>query len=828
MHALRPAPQPPADVTRFRLAMPETQPYLFFYLHTAIFQYRVISAAQLPANHVVSNITFISSLTALATEAMAPSSCSQPAWPLYTDLEIHGRQFRLLEIVSAEPSIVCKLEVSELGKDQHFHALSYVWGDPEQTDTVSVNGNSIQVTRNLADALRHAPGHLKPTGGSIRIWADAICINQRDDNEKKHQVPLMKDIYSLADIVICWLGPYNEDVFKAMDCIEVIARERCSRGSDGSGDEVEVKLRDVARTLRPEVARFSRVVNQAWEELDTSENVDPRKLIELFARVQDASPTGSIRSVVACISDILDDPGRIIPNHRAWTTHLKSSGILAMASLSTWKKFENGIFEAAPAPNGPEDAVEEFRVGFTKLLEHGFFGRKLKESVSDLRAHVTWLEEEVIYVGSTLNLEWLKQHRLIYEPVEDLNFHESGLSSMVDMLLLPYWKRVWIFQEIVLGTQPMFACGNRSISWASLESVLSWAEWFASTRPEQRPDFIPHRTWSLLNGLLVEGFSHLRHVAQARASIRNLRRMDATAGVRVPDDRAAGAARDCWGNSCTLTATDPRDHFYGFLGLSPLDLVPDYGPTKSVGQVCADFMVAYIDEYRRDFGPNNKTGGELQPLQQAGIGNGWFFFPGTPSWAPNYPGLALVRNDSRIRFGTPIFVHHRTLLGHELFGEFPKAEVMGSRMLVPAIKLDKITSVGPLRHEYANLTSDSTSEHVVAWALDFAMSREKYVTGSQPLEALYGALLYDAVWEFEQKEESVYQKVPFQGYASLAHVLIASSSRKDGPGYSNDRRLWAEGASYLRKVLNGKNVRASPSLESKAARNPENSLLTLS
>ncbi|KAM5341260.1 hypothetical protein ACJ41O_015369 [Fusarium nematophilum] len=591
---------------------------------------------------------------------MAPSSCSQPAWPLYTDLEIHGRQFRLLEIVSAEPSIVCKLEVSELGKDQHFHALSYVWGDPEQTDTVSVNGNSIQVTRNLADALRHAPGHLKPTGGSIRIWADAICINQRDDNEKKHQVPLMKDIYSLADIVICWLGPYNEDVFKAMDCIEVIARERCSRGSDGSGDEVEVKLRDVARTLRPEVARFSRVVNQAWEELDTSENVDPRKLIELFARVQDASPTGSIRSVVACISDILDDPGRIIPNHRAWTTHLKSSGILAMASLSTWKKFENGIFEAAPAPNGPEDAVEEFRVGFTKLLEHGFFGRKLKESVSDLRAHVTWLEEEVIY---------------------------------------------------------------------------------------------------------------------ARASIRNLRRMDATAGVRVPDDRAAGAARDCWGNSCTLTATDPRDHFYGFLGLSPLDLVPDYGPTKSVGQVCADFMVAYIDEYRRDFGPNNKTGGELQPLQQAGIGNGWFFFPGTPSWAPNYPGLALVRNDSRIRFGTPIFVHHRTLLGHELFGEFPKAEVMGSRMLVPAIKLDKITSVGPLRHEYANLTSDSTSEHVVAWALDFAMSREKYVTGSQPLEALYGALLYDAVWEFEQKEESVYQKVPFQGYASLAHVLIASSSR---------------------------------------------------
>jgi hypothetical protein len=35
---------------------------------------------------------------------------------------------------------------------------------------------------------------------------DAICINQKDDVEKATQIPLMKEIYSLAEEVVIWLG----------------------------------------------------------------------------------------------------------------------------------------------------------------------------------------------------------------------------------------------------------------------------------------------------------------------------------------------------------------------------------------------------------------------------------------------------------------------------------------------------------------------------------------------------------------------------------------------------------------------------------------------
>jgi hypothetical protein len=38
------------------------------------------------------------------------------------------------------------------------------------------------------------------------IWADAVCINQADDEEKSWQVRMMGDVYRNADRVLIWLG----------------------------------------------------------------------------------------------------------------------------------------------------------------------------------------------------------------------------------------------------------------------------------------------------------------------------------------------------------------------------------------------------------------------------------------------------------------------------------------------------------------------------------------------------------------------------------------------------------------------------------------------
>lgn len=89
-----------------------------------------------------------------------------------------------------------------------YSALSYVWGDPKHVCDIAINGKMAKITKSLANALRSIRKNTK-----IRvIWADAICINQQDFDEKSWQVQEMAAIYKRADRVISWLGPATVQV----------------------------------------------------------------------------------------------------------------------------------------------------------------------------------------------------------------------------------------------------------------------------------------------------------------------------------------------------------------------------------------------------------------------------------------------------------------------------------------------------------------------------------------------------------------------------------------------------------------------------------------
>lgn len=73
---------------------------------------------------------------------------------LYHELDHLRDEIRLLQIITVEPQIVCKLSNLTLLDDPVFDALSYTWGDANQRDEIVVNGTTISVTTNLAQAIR--------------------------------------------------------------------------------------------------------------------------------------------------------------------------------------------------------------------------------------------------------------------------------------------------------------------------------------------------------------------------------------------------------------------------------------------------------------------------------------------------------------------------------------------------------------------------------------------------------------------------------------------------------------------------------------------------
>jgi hypothetical protein len=144
---------------------------------------------------------------------------------IYPTRILSGRLFRLLFIypsLSADQQLECYCLPFEIDAAPSYDALSYVWGtpDPSTDECMYCNGEATATGFELARALRRLR---LPTSTRI-VWVDAICINQKDKEEKSYQVPLMGSIYSLARRVVVWLGPGDlVQVNEAAQCVRLIA-----------------------------------------------------------------------------------------------------------------------------------------------------------------------------------------------------------------------------------------------------------------------------------------------------------------------------------------------------------------------------------------------------------------------------------------------------------------------------------------------------------------------------------------------------------------------------------------------------------------------------
>ncbi|KAI8628880.1 heterokaryon incompatibility protein-domain-containing protein [Xylariaceae sp. FL1651] len=151
----------------------------------------------------------------------------------YSPLLQERREIRLLRLqpsASFDDPIQCSLFHAFLGAAPEYEALSYVWGHLEFTQEISLDGRPFKITKNLECALRH----LRQVSAERVLWVDALCINQADVAERSHQVTLMKDIYSLCERDLAWLGPNPGSI-------------RVPRPEPGAGSDEEAKALEEAR-----------------------------------------------------------------------------------------------------------------------------------------------------------------------------------------------------------------------------------------------------------------------------------------------------------------------------------------------------------------------------------------------------------------------------------------------------------------------------------------------------------------------------------------------------------------------------------------------------
>jgi hypothetical protein len=116
------------------------------------------------------------------------------------------RSIRLIQLLPGDDvGIRCELYETTLELSKSLYkALSYTWHTPQdsQKAIISCNGRTLRIGTNLYAALRRLKQRTQP----VTLWVDFLCINQADDEERTHQVSMMRDIFANCNEVIIWLG----------------------------------------------------------------------------------------------------------------------------------------------------------------------------------------------------------------------------------------------------------------------------------------------------------------------------------------------------------------------------------------------------------------------------------------------------------------------------------------------------------------------------------------------------------------------------------------------------------------------------------------------
>ena len=147
----------------------------------------------------------------------------------YRPLDLQSHEIRILELRwqrsptrGGEPSVgsfMGDLEHVSLVNPGPYIALSYCWGNRNSSHLLDISPGpglplrAVKITDNLDSALWAVWNRKRDGETHLRIWVDAICINQNDLYERSQQVQVMRQIYSKATSVVAWVDPFDYNVF---------------------------------------------------------------------------------------------------------------------------------------------------------------------------------------------------------------------------------------------------------------------------------------------------------------------------------------------------------------------------------------------------------------------------------------------------------------------------------------------------------------------------------------------------------------------------------------------------------------------------------------
>ncbi|CAN9286406.1 unnamed protein product [Alternaria alternata] len=282
--------------------------------------------------------------------------------------------------------------------------------------------------------------------------------------------------------------------------------------------------------------------------------------------------------------------------------------------------------EIPEVQNGKRVWIDSLCINQNDIEEKSYEVKRMRDIYSHADRVISWLGEDTEHAGRVIEMMNTIGGSILTEQdcsrVSDwfFSFIESEMGVYVAKFLAhPYWSRIWIVQEIVLGSEKSITiCGARRFPTIHILRFASRIlnDQHSRTFNTHLTLYTPTKSYSdaVSVGRLTAG---LRKLSDLCTLQKNLELLTSESGTNTLWFRTAS----------NNFATDPRDLLYGMMSLLPRDLVPlinvDYSPNNTYKDVMIDFATAQIHSTR------NISWILHRP---------WAPFPGWqdwPSWVPN-------------------------------------------------------------------------------------------------------------------------------------------------------------------------------------------------
>ncbi|KAH6639822.1 hypothetical protein C7974DRAFT_389260 [Boeremia exigua] len=403
------------------------------------------------SNHNVPRWSDISDEPTASTVPNMNTDQSDPDVGLYDKLQLasDNSQIRIVQLQCGQygSPVVCMLEVVDLANCPAYDALSYVWGDPNCTDFISLQGRTHQVTTNLYDAL----ARLRLPEKHRRIWIDALCINQKDVKEKEGQIGLMDKIYTNANEVCMWLGePARIQAFSD-DPREIPCHEEAAK-------MLEAMLPETYPQIRP---HLSVLADRDFKVVSNASLMDLASILYQLPFCIRPIPSAPDKSVLNGLA-----PDRVESGF--------STDIAALLEVTSNMNIVKDFGEVQKRNSWCQDVT-------TETPECYNWDDELRIS-EYLEAKMTGSDWPIVGAFILIILFGMDVH------FHDLPFFGSaGASSVVGitaqawnkscyalyhLLSNKYWTRAWILQELVLARVPKIYFGKHTLPYHQLVQAM--------------------------------------------------------------------------------------------------------------------------------------------------------------------------------------------------------------------------------------------------------------------------------------------------------------------------------------------------------------------